>query len=59
MSYTARIRDVRWEKIEKKAWKLSQEANRLIKPTDILDAILYKYTEEIKLRDIEEAKNNR
>jgi hypothetical protein len=59
MSYTARIREIRWKKIEKKAWEISKEADRIIKPTDILDAILYKYTDGIKISDIEEAKENR
>lgn len=57
--HTLRVRAERWEKIEKTAWKLSQKAEKFIKPTDIADALFYKYAESITIKDIEEAKINR
>lgn len=59
MSYTARIRDKRWEAIEKKAWELAQQADKFIKPTDVLDAVLDKYIDQIQIKDLEIAKKNR
>lgn len=58
-SHSFRIRATRWEKIEKKAWELSRKADKLIKPTDITDAILWRYISEITLEDIENAKKAR
>ena len=58
MSHSFRIRDTRWSQIEKKAWELSKQADKLIKPTDIADAILWKFTKEIELEDVIEAKKN-
>ncbi len=54
--HSLRVRADRWEKIEKKAWKLSIEVNRPIKPTDVADAILVKAVDEITIEDIKRAK---
>lgn len=51
---TIRVRGSRWEAIEKKAWQLSIKADKVIKPTDVADAILSKYVNEITAEDIEE-----
>ncbi len=59
IQHTLRIRGPLWESIEKRAWKLSQEADKFIKPTDVADAILRRYIKEITLSDIEIAKNER
>ncbi|MEJ1339149.1 MAG: hypothetical protein RPU73_10480 [Candidatus Sedimenticola sp. (ex Thyasira tokunagai)] len=58
-SHSFRIRADRWEKIEKKAWELSREADKFVKPTDIADAIVWKYASEITLEDVENAKKTR
>ena len=58
-SHSVRIREKRWAEIEKKAWQLSKEANKFIKPTDIVDAVLAIKTKEIELEDIEIAKKTR
>ncbi|MBU6955546.1 hypothetical protein [Hahella sp. HN01] len=58
-SHSVRVRETRWEKIEKHAWKLSQQANRFIKPTDIVDAVLFLHASKITLEDIENAKKTR
>ncbi|MEK9156622.1 MAG: hypothetical protein AAB448_00595 [Patescibacteria group bacterium] len=52
-SHSLRVRGGRWEKIEKHAWKLSQEAGKIIKPTEIADAALFLYAQKITLEDIE------
>lgn len=57
--HTLAVRAERWEAIEKKAWKLSTAANKLIKPTDIADALLWKGLEDLKMEDIENAKKTR
>jgi hypothetical protein len=57
--HTLRVRASRWEKIEKKAWEMSIKENRVIKPTDVADAILAIYVDKITLQDVEETKNNR
>lgn len=58
-THTLRVREKRWEKIEKKAWDLSMKANKVIKPTDVADAILCKFVNQINLNDIEVAKRTR
>ena len=58
-AHTVRVRDKRWLKVEKKAWELSKKAEKIIKPTDIADALFFKYTNEINIEDIENAKNSR
>lgn len=57
--HSYRIRGKRWREIESKAWKLSQEAGKLIKPTDIADALVSKNIKDICLSDIEAAKATR
>ena len=57
--HTVRIRGERWKEIEKRAWKLSQEADRYIKPTDVLDAALDQKIKNIEIEDIEAAKKRR
>jgi hypothetical protein len=58
-SHSIRVRADRWEAIEKKAWQLSNEAKKIIKPTDIADAILWKGIKDIKIEDVELAKKTR
>lgn len=58
-SHPLRVRGDRWDAIEKKAWELSSKAKRVIKPTDVADAALYKATKSITLEDIQEAAENR
>lgn len=58
-AHTLRVRADRWENIEKKAWQLSNTANKLIKPTDIADALLWKGLKDITIEDIEMAKEAR
>lgn len=58
-SHSVRIRANRWREVEKHAWKLSQEAGRLIKPTDIVDAAIALKIKEIELEDIKEAQKSR
>jgi hypothetical protein len=53
--HTLRIRADRWEAIEKKAWQLSSEAKKIIKPTDIADALLWKGIKDITVADVEMA----
>ena len=57
--HSLRVRPERWEAIEKKAWQLSMEAKKPIKPTDIADAILFKGLKDISLADVEHAKKTR
>lgn len=54
--HSVRIRDHRWEKVEKHAWKLMQKKGSLVKPTDIVDACIWLHVEKITLEDIENAK---
>lgn len=58
-SHSIRVRAERWEAIEKKAWQLSTEAKKIIKPTDIADALLFKGIKDIKIEDVELAKKAR
>lgn len=57
--HSLRVRPERWETIEKKAWQLSMEAGKPIKPTDVADAILYKGIKDLSLKDIDQAKTTR
>ena len=57
--HTLRVREKRWEAIEKKAWELSTKAQKVIKPTDVADALLYMNIENITLEKIEESKVTR
>lgn len=59
MQHSLRVRGNRWEKIEKKAWELSIKANKVIKPTDVADALLARNLDEVTLEEIEEAKKSR
>jgi hypothetical protein len=52
MGHTYRIKDDLWEAIEKKAWKLSMEAQKPIKPTAIAEAALEKGIDNLKLEDV-------
>jgi hypothetical protein len=54
--HSVRIRDHRWEKVEKHAWKLMQQAGTFVKPTDIVDACIWLHIEKITLEDIKNAK---
>lgn len=58
-SHSIRVRADRWEAIEKKAWQLSMEAKRPIKPTDIADALLFKGIKDLQLEDVKMAKETR
>ncbi|MDD2801915.1 MAG: hypothetical protein PHE96_10690 [Methylococcales bacterium] len=57
--HSLRVRGSRWEKIEKKAWDLSIKANKVIKPTDVADALLARGIDNVTLDEIEKAKENR
>lgn len=57
--HSLRVRGARWEKIEKKAWELSIKANKVIKPTDVADALLARDIESITIEDVEKAKETR
>lgn len=57
--HTLYVRADRWEAIEKKAWQLSIEADRVIKPTDVADALLWKGIKDLTIKDIELAKDAR
>lgn len=57
--HSLRVRGARWEKIEKKAWELSIKANKVIKPTDVADALLAKDLDSVTLEEIEKAKESR
>jgi len=57
--HSLRVRGSRWEKIEKKAWELSIKANKVIKPTDVADALLARGIDSVTLEEIEKAKENR
>jgi len=57
--HTLAVRAERWEAIEQRAWKLSTKANKIIKPTDIADALLWKGLEDLTIEDIEKAKQTR
>jgi len=57
--HSLRVRGARWEKIEKKAWELSIKANKVIKPTDVADALLARDLNGVTLEEIEEAKKTR
>jgi len=56
---TIRVRGKRWEAIEKKAWEFSIKEKKVIKPTDVADALLWKGLNDLTLEDIEEAKKAR
>ena len=56
---TIRVRGARWEAIEKKAWEFSIKAARVIKPTDVADALFWKGLKDLTIEDVEEAKKNR
>jgi hypothetical protein len=56
---TIRVRGARWEAIEKKAWEFSIKQNKVIKPTDVADALLWKGLKDLTLEDIEKAKKSR
>jgi hypothetical protein len=58
-AHTLRVRPDRWEKIEKKAWQLSTEAQKVIKPTDVADALLWKGLKDISIEDVAMAKKAR
>lgn len=58
-SHSLRVRSKRWSTIEKHAWKLSNEAGKIIKPTDVADAALAINIKNISLDDIEIAKKTR
>lgn len=57
--HSLRVRGPRWEKIEKKAWELSIKANKVIKPTDVADALLARDLDGVTLEEIEKAKQSR
>jgi hypothetical protein len=59
MNTTIRVRGARWDAIEKKAWEFSIKAKKIIKPTDIADALLWKGLKDLTMEDVEEAKKNR
>ncbi len=56
---TIRVRGKRWEAIEKKAWEFSIKKQKVIKPTDVADALLCKFIDELTIEDVEEVMKNR
>ena len=58
-SHSIRVRGDRWTAIEKKAWQLSKEADRIIKPTDVADTLLWKGIKELTIADVQMAKEAR
>jgi|GEM_PF-2006202 len=54
-----RVRGNRWNAIEKKAWDFSLKEKRLIKPTDVADALLWKNLNNLTMEDIQKAKEDR
>jgi|29_taG_2_1085357.scaffolds.fasta_scaffold00668_8 hypothetical protein len=58
-AHAVRVRPNRWKAIEDKAWELAKEADKFIKPTDVVDAVLALKINEIELEDIEKAKKMR
>ena len=56
---TIRVRSKRWDAIEKLAWDFSIKLNKVVKPTDVADALLWKNLKELTIDDVEEAKLNR
>lgn len=58
-SHSIRVRADRWDAIEKKAWQLSLEANKPIKPTDVADAILFNGIKDLTLEKVNLAKKAR
>ena len=52
-SHTVRIRDEAWDHIEKHTWKLSNEAKKMLKTSDIINACLMKYLDKLTYEDIE------
>lgn len=57
--HTLRVREKRWEAIEKKAWELSTKAQKVIKPTDVADALLNMNINSVTLDNVEKAKETR
>lgn len=57
--HSLRVRSSRWDKIEKKAWEFSIKANRVIKPTDVADALLGKFIDSITIEEVENEIKNR
>jgi len=51
-AHTYRIKSDQWEAIQAKAWQLSKEANRIIKPTDVVHAILFKGIKDLRVEDV-------
>lgn len=58
-NHTLRVRLSRWSLIEQKALEMSIKEKRIIKATDIADAMLYKNINEISPADVDEAKESR
>lgn len=57
--HSIRVRADRWDAIEKKAWQLSNQAQRVIKPTDVADALLWRGIKDLSIEDITLAKEAR
>jgi len=51
---TIRVRGAVWDAIEKKAWEFSIKKNRVIKPTDVADALLRKNMDTLTVEEVEE-----
>ena len=58
-SHSFRIRADRWEKIKEITWEISKKEDKFIKPTDVADAILWRYSDKITIEDIENIKRLR
>lgn len=56
---TLRIRSSRQEAIEKLAWDFTIKEKRVIKPTDVADALIWKNLKDLTLDDVLKAMNDR
>jgi hypothetical protein len=59
IQHTLRVRSSRWEAIEKKAWEFSIKENKVIKPTDVADALLSQFLDKLTIEIVEKAKESR
>lgn len=58
-SHSLRVRGELWDRIERKAWDMSMKANKVVKPTDIADALMRINLEKITLEEVEKIRTER
>lgn len=54
-----RVRGEVWNAIEKKAWEFSIKEDKVIKPTDLADALLRKNLKELTIEEVKATIENR